>query len=96
MKLSITTKGPVSAVIELIPRTRMVLSFSRITGTPERTGYTGHTRPCNASDTLPVGVFFNASAAFYRNNFTGQVTLTLNVKIYYDNFLQQLTIFCQF
>ena len=62
MKPSITTKGPVSAVIELIPRTRMVLSSVGLPE-PERTD-TPAIRPCNASDTLPVGVFFNASAAF--------------------------------
>ena len=62
MNPSITTSGPVSAVIELIPRTRMVLSPL---GSPEpESTDTPAIRPCKASDTLPVGVLFNASAVF--------------------------------
>ena len=62
MKPSITTNGPVSAVIELIPRTRIVLSPLG-SPEPERTD-TPAIRPWRASDTLPVGVLFNASAVF--------------------------------
>ena len=64
MKPSITTKGPVSAVIELIPRYTDGIVFVGLPE-PERTD-TPAIRPCNASDTLPVGVFFNASAALQK------------------------------
>ena len=58
---SITTSGPVSAVIELIPRTRIVLSCD---GSPEPDNTdTPAIRPCNASETFPVGVVFKASDA---------------------------------